>query len=172
MLKLAVEESSSCGHILYAACHDLRYLAQLEPYAHDVGLKGKITLVHGPGFRDEFKKFGFGVASFPAVFRWSDLPPTTKGRMPNGTLKTDVANGKALRAEEDMRTLMRKSTSAAVVSMSNGRNTSMGVDTGVPKNSMIRNLRTLEIPCKYFAHVSPSVISNIPLTDTGGIPTL
>ncbi|CAN9082727.1 unnamed protein product [Alternaria alternata] len=76
--KIATEDTA-CRHILYAACHDPAYLAQLSPFS---GIRDKITLVQGAGWNSKFHEFGLDVTQFPTIFRWSEpsaATPASKG---------------------------------------------------------------------------------------------
>lgn len=87
MFKLAADDNA-CTHILYAACHDASYLAQLVSYS---GLRNKITLVQGAGFNPDFHQFSLNVTQFPTIFRWSDLPsgtPSSKASTFNSSDRT------------------------------------------------------------------------------------
>ncbi|KAF1944840.1 hypothetical protein EJ02DRAFT_370931 [Clathrospora elynae] len=75
-------EDSACSHILYAACHDPAYLSQLVPFS---GIREKVTLVQGAGWKSDFHQFNLNVTQFPTIFRWSGLPvaaPITKASTP------------------------------------------------------------------------------------------
>ncbi|RYN41530.1 hypothetical protein AA0112_g2417 [Alternaria arborescens] len=76
--KIATEDTA-CRHILYAACHDPAYLAQLSPFS---GIRDKITLVQGAGWNSKFHEFDLDVTQFPTIFRWSEpsaATPASKG---------------------------------------------------------------------------------------------
>lgn len=162
ILKLDVEESSTCSHILFAACHDLHYLAHLEPYTGDWFFRNRITLVEGAGFKNEFRKLGFPVTSFPGVFGWSErevsLSEDDQGSVDSAIKIKGIDKGadpeKRPRDEEDLISLSSRSDSGSKVVISHGRARSGTVEAGPSRPLTNRYLRTSEVPCKYYARVS------------------
>jgi hypothetical protein len=64
-------ESAQCKHIFFAGCHDTGYLSLLTPRIKSAS--GRITLIRGPGFHQDFANLGFDTLDLPTVFRSSPL---------------------------------------------------------------------------------------------------
>ncbi|KAK5164278.1 uncharacterized protein LTR77_009972 [Saxophila tyrrhenica] len=65
-------ENAQCKHIYFAACHDVGYVSELNPYSN-VGNRDRITLVRTPAFHREFTKLGLRIEDFTNVFRTTQL---------------------------------------------------------------------------------------------------
>ncbi|KAM3421218.1 hypothetical protein BST61_g1625 [Cercospora zeina] len=64
-------ESTQCKHIFFAACHDVGYVSELQPY---MGNKSRITLIRNYAFHREFSKLNLPEEDLPGIFR--DTPLT------------------------------------------------------------------------------------------------
>lgn len=78
-----------CKHVFFAGCHDSGYVSFLNPYKHERSHAEKVTLIETHNTNPHYRSLGFGMTSFPGIFRSEDFPQAPL-RMPT-TINTSSA---------------------------------------------------------------------------------
>ncbi|CAK1359715.1 unnamed protein product [Cercospora beticola] len=64
-------ESTQCKHVFFAACHDVGYVSELQPY---MGNRHRITLIRHYATHREFSRLNLSEDDLSGIFRSSPLP--------------------------------------------------------------------------------------------------